>query len=67
MQQATKRASWHILGDDTFTCCFSHELGLVRSIVMQTSYRTVVISGLLDHRFFETPLATCPLNTGIVA
>ena len=68
MQKATERAPWHILRDDMFTCCFSRELELVRSILMRTSYRAVVIPGLLDHRsFFETPLAACPLNTGIVA
>lgn len=68
MQKATERAPWHILRDGMFTCCFLHELELVKSILMQTSYRAVVISGLLDHRsFFETPLAAHPLNTDIVA
>lgn len=41
MQKATERARWHILRDDMFTCCFSRELELVRSILMQISYRQV--------------------------
>lgn len=41
MQKATERAPWHILRDVMFTCCFPRELELVRSILMQTSYRQV--------------------------
>jgi len=52
MQKATERAPWHILRDDMFACRFSRELELVRPILILTSYRAVVISGLLDHRSF---------------
>lgn len=62
MQKATERTPWHTLRDDMFTCCFSCELELVRSILMQASYKTVVISDLLDHtRYFETPIGSLPI------
>lgn len=53
MQKGTERTPWLILRNDIFACCFSSELGLVRSILMQTSYGAVVISGLLDHKFLK--------------
>lgn len=65
MQKATERAPWHILRDDLFTCCVSHELKLIKSILMQTSYRAVVISGLLDHRScwgFFNPIGSLPVK-----